>query len=112
MSDLVKRLRSVTRFPSMSGGHMVNDELVDEAADRIEKLERELAEASGLIAQIKDEIRDTEDAYRSEVDFADHLKSELAAEKALADDMHDAWRGDEGYDGNPVAAAYRKARGL
>lgn len=44
MSDFVKRLRSITRHPSMSGCHMVYDETIDAAADRIEQLERDLAD--------------------------------------------------------------------
>lgn len=69
---------------------------------RIEQLERELAEARGL-------ERDTYAA--SKAAFVD-LQAELAAEKALADELHDAWHGDEGYIGNPVADAYHKARGM
>lgn len=90
MSDLVKRLREYGDEPQdVSLGEIA--EWTHKSADRIEHLERELAQWRENYGK---------------------LGLAMEAEKALADELHDAWRGDEGYIGNPVAAAYRKARGL
>lgn len=87
MSDLVKRLR----------GLQVSYSYAHEAADKIEQLERELAEARRVIFEAGRE--------------AGSLMAELTAEKALADQLHFALITD-GVDVTEVFAAYRKARGL
>lgn len=125
MSDLVKRLRSLARFPAMGGCHMVDDETIDEAADKIEQLERELAEAR--------------DRVKQEMVLYANTAAERDAEKALADRLQDDLFGIEVYASDTISgpsegvpdlkwcldgiaelhdralagrAAYRKARGL
>jgi exonuclease VII small subunit len=55
MSDLIKRLRAFANGETGTE-HCLND--LDEAADRIEKLEAQLAEILTLIQQAEMEIND------------------------------------------------------
>ena len=73
--------------------------------ERIEQLERELAEAH----------KDNEIATRHVSSASEALSAvgaELAAEKKLADRMYDDWRYGENISGSSASLAYRKARGL
>lgn len=97
MSDLVKRLRS---YGDRNVCEMHEDR--DEAADRIEQLERELADVS----QLKDSHAEMRSMYFEQ----------LAAEKALADRLADdlkhltQFHTSARYQG--TIADYRKERGL
>lgn len=91
MSDLAKRLREGRE------GWLANN-LSEEAADRIEQLERELAAAKQAVQHAND--------------HADAAIDELAAEKAMADRLYrgGVMVGDGGV--TTTHEAYRKARGL
>lgn len=104
MSDLVKRLREaygeVACFPeNKSDGFMLLlalRNIVPEAADRIEQLERELALQNRL-------TQDAHDGWKIAHD-------QLAEDKSLADELEKVAHGVS-WD-HPARAAYRKARGL
>lgn len=106
MSDLVKRLRDEADGAEFSNRYA---DLVGEAADRIEQLERELA--------------NTSEAHMLELEWrlklgrdVQALRAELAAERALADWLAKSADNVE-YMERPhslddALRAYRKARGL
>lgn len=102
MSDLVKRLRDIYCVDAIQVYSAC-----EKAADRIEQLDRELAEARSD----RDEwMRAIKQANRNGQQY-EALQAELSAEKALADRLYESLNRVDG-DYFEAVAAYRKARGL
>lgn len=99
--DLVKRLQKWGKKDPFSEADM----LMLGAADRIERLERELAIAEKMAA-------DANEAYSQAHVSMIEAHEQLSAEKALADRLDEELGWHRTVSDSMARAAYRKARGL
>lgn len=98
MSDLVKQLRDGVVKSDGDNYHLCASDAMFEAADRIEQLEQHLRLEQNNNVKISREI--------------ERIKTELAAEKALADQLYEALYFERTTDRPLAFRAYRKARGM
>lgn len=112
VADLIERLEYGVCPSGIHEDNQTELFLVDDANDT-------MAEAAATIRTLATRIEQLERYLRLEqsnnVKFSweiERINSELAAEKALAEDIFEAWRVGVEFNPNITLAAHRKARGL
>jgi HAMP domain-containing protein len=78
MSDLIERLRSCARWGTMTSEFEASDRIEWIAADEIERLRRELAEARDLLREARPSVYYMSSAYPDETRLVTRIDAALA----------------------------------